>query len=225
MGRPFTASDDDILQAARKVIERRGLDAFSVQEVANEVGISRAAVALRFKTTHALKVASLRKLVHQFAELLKTLPTARSGDNLLRVAALIGGYSESRESAVRFFANYYASHLRERSLLRLERQRGEALNAAIFRVMPECAIDRRSAVLAFSEHLTGTIAGWVAQESSISRRDYLVERTAEWLTLMRIPFSRSTVRELCSTPQPPSTPTALQRASTRTRRSKQAMRR
>lgn len=209
MARPFTASDDEILDAARKVIDRRGLDAFSVQEVADEVGLSRAAVALRFKSTHALKVASLRKMVDHFADLMETLPQSPSGDNLLRLAAFIGGHSRRRESAVRFFANYYASNMRDRSLLRLERQRGGVLNLAIARVMPGCAIEHSSAVLAFSAHLTGSIVAWVAREDPESRRNYIIKRTVEWLDLARIRFSPSTVEELLSPP-----PAASRRSTT-----------
>jgi AcrR family transcriptional regulator len=34
MGRPFTASDEEVLQAAARVLLRRGPDGFSIAEVA-----------------------------------------------------------------------------------------------------------------------------------------------------------------------------------------------
>src|SRR5581483_11914618 len=106
MGRPFTATDDDILQAAGKVIARRGPDGFSIAEVAADVGLSRAAIILRFKSTAALKVTLLNRMVEKFAAALRTLPQAPGGDNLLRLAAFIGGYIRSRESLASFFATY-----------------------------------------------------------------------------------------------------------------------
>src|SRR6516225_8589088 len=98
MGRPFAASDDQILRAASKVISRRGPDAFSLAEVASEVGLSRAAIILRFKSTHALKVTLLTRQVERFAANLATLPNSPSGDNLLQVAAFIGSCLHGRDS-------------------------------------------------------------------------------------------------------------------------------
>jgi TetR/AcrR family macrolide resistance operon transcriptional repressor len=228
MGRPFTASDAEILDAARTVISRRGPDAFSIAEVASEVGLSRAAIILRFKSTHALKVASLENMVRQFAAILEALPQTPGGDNLLRVAAFIGGHMGSRESSVRFFANLYGSNVQDRELLELERQRGAALDAAIAKVMPETPLTRGSAVLAFRAHLTGTITAWLTTDDTDSRR-YLVMRTAEWLRLAQVGFSDQVMEELCSSPpaaaaasQPKKrarrTPAA--RTTTRTRRRK-----
>ena len=164
-------------------------------EVASEVGLSRAAIILRFKSTHALKVASLEKMVEQFAAALDVLPTTPSGDNLLHVAAFIGSYMHSRESSVRFFANYYGSNVQDRELLKLEHQRGAVLNRAIGRVMPETVLDRDSAVTAFGAHLTGSITTWLSLDDANSRR-YLVMRTKEWLRLARIPFNERVAAEL-----------------------------
>ena len=210
MARPFTASDDEILLAARKVLDKHGPDAFSIAEVANQVGLSRAAIILRFKSTHALKVASLEKLVQQFTQVLETLPKTPSGDNVLRLAAMIGSHMRSRESSVRFFANYYATSVRDRELLNLERRRGDALRAAISRVMPETTIEHDATVVAFRANLTGSIMAWHSLDDSDSRR-YLVLRSAEWLSLARIPFSKQVVQELTA---PQATSTAQVRSKT-----------
>ena len=211
MARPFTATDDEILTAARKVITLRGPDAFSIAEVANEVGLSRAAIILRFKSTHALKVASLEKMVQQFAAVLATLPQTPSGDNVLRLAAFIGSYMRSRESSLRFFSNYYSSNVHDRELLQLERRRGDALHAAISRVMPETAIDHEATVIAFRAHLTGSIIAWLSLDDPDSRR-YIVMRSTEWLGLAGIPFSKQVVQELTA-PQAESTAPASSKAA------------
>lgn len=219
MGRPFTASDAEILDAARTVISRRGPDAFSIAEVATEVGLSRAAIILRFKSTHALKVASLDNMVRQFTAILETLPQTPGGDSLLRVAAFIGGYMGSRESSVRFFANLYGSNVQDRDLLELERQRGAALDAAIAKVMPATSLPRESAVLAFRAHLTGTITAWLTSDDSDSRR-YLVARTVEWLRLAQIGFSEGVAEELCS-PAPSAATSGPKKPARRARTSAQ----
>lgn len=194
MGRPFTASDDDILHAASKVIARRGPDAFSIAEVAADVGLSRAAIILRFKSTHALKVTLLARLVEEFATALKTLPQTPSGDNVLRLAAFIGGYIGSRQSLTQFFSTY-TTNIQDHDLLELELRRGELLRTAVSCVMPEVAIDHQSAVVAFQAHLSGSIMAWLSLDDPDSR-SYLVMRTCEWLNLASIPFSEAVVAEL-----------------------------
>jgi AcrR family transcriptional regulator len=195
MARPFTASDDEILGAARNVLATHGPDAFSVAAVASKVGLSRAAIILRFKSTHALKVALLGEMVQQFAAALDTLPQTPSGDNLLRLAAFIGSHTHSRESSMRFFANYYSSNVRNRELLELERARGEALDRAISKVMPVSALQRSSAVLAFRAHLSGSIMAWLGLDD-VDARGYLVSRTREWLKLAGLTCSEHVVKEL-----------------------------
>jgi len=218
MARPFTASDDQILQAARKVIGLRGADAFSIAEVASEVGLSRAAIILRFKSTHALKVASLTDLVREFADALEALPQDPSGDNLLRVAAFIGSYVRSRESSAKFFERYSAN-VKYRELIELEIRRSEALRKAVSNVMPPLSIDHQSAITAFCAHLTGSILTWIGLDDS-NPRGYLVSRTSEWLRLARIPFDEAIARELLTPPAEATHITALskpRRSKTRAR--------
>jgi AcrR family transcriptional regulator len=198
MGRPFTASDDEILNAAGKVIARRGPDAFSIAEVAADVGLSRAAIILRFKSTHALKVTLLARMVEQFATRLKALPQTPSGDNVLRLAAFIGGHVRSRQSLAQFFSTY-STNIPDKDLLELELRRGQALRAAISGVMPEVAIDHQSAVAAFGAHLTGSIMAWMSADHEDSRQ-YLVRRTREWLTLAGVSFSEAVAEELSAAP-------------------------
>jgi len=194
MGRPFTASDEQILQAAGKVIARRGPDDFTLAEVAEEVGLSRAAIILRFKSTHALKVTLLTQMVERFARALEVLPTSPGGNNVLRLAAFIGRYAGTRESSARFFAGF-TSNLRNRELLELERKRGEALREAISRVMPRVSIEHESAIIAFRTHLTGTIMAWLSADE-VDSRAYMVMRTREWLKLAGVAFDEAVVREL-----------------------------
>lgn len=194
MARPFTASDEEILTAAESVLARRGADGFSMAEVAAEVGLSRAAIILRFTSTQALKVKVLSQLVDRFVEALDGLPQSASGDNLLHLAAFIGNHTGSREGSARFFANFSAN-LDDRDLLRLETRRGEALSAAISKAMPKIAIEHEDAVVAFRAHLTGTIFSWLGSSDSDARR-YVVLRTKEWLKLAGIKFSERLAAEL-----------------------------
>jgi TetR/AcrR family macrolide resistance operon transcriptional repressor len=218
MGRPFTASDEDILHAAGKVIARRGPDAFSIAEVAADVGLSRAAIILRFKSTHALKVTLLARMVEEFSSRLKALPQSPSGDNVLRLAAFVGSHVRSREGSARFFSTY-TTNVQDHDLRELERKRGADLFAVISNVLPEVAIDHTSAVAAFSAHLGGSIVAWLARDDDDSR-GYLVMRTREWLKLAGIAFSEDVAKELSAAPAMP----AGEKIASRPRRRKKTAR-
>jgi AcrR family transcriptional regulator len=158
------------------------------------VGLSRAAIILRFKSTHALKVLLLNRMVDQFIEMLAQLPKTPSGDNLLIVAAFIGERASNIDERARkrgplpsFFASYPAN-MADPDLAALERRRGEALRVAVSRVMPMTTIGRKAAVTAFCAHMTGSIMASLAAEDTDSRA-YLVSRTRDWLRLAGIPFA------------------------------------
>lgn len=187
MARTQTVSDDEILMAARNVIQRRGVHGFTLTDVASAVGLSRAAIILRFQSTHELKVRLMTRMTDAFIGLLANLPTAPGGDSLLAVAAFIGGHLGNRDSVPSFFANYTAN-MEERELAAIERQRGAALRAAILAVMPETRIDRDAAAALFNAHLTGTIMNWVGTDEADAVA-FLVQKTKEWLRLAGIPFS------------------------------------
>ncbi|MCB1690702.1 MAG: TetR/AcrR family transcriptional regulator [Halioglobus sp.] len=187
MARTQTVSDDEIFTAARNVIARRGAHGFTLTDVAAEVGLSRAAVILRFKSTQALKVQLMIRMADAFIGLLDQLPTTPGGDSLLQVAAFIGRHLGDRKSVPSFFSNY-AANMQEPELAEIEKRRGAALRDAILRVMPKTRIDREEAASAFSAHLTGTIMNFVAVEETDSV-DFLVRRTKNWLLLAGIPFS------------------------------------
>ncbi len=148
MARPVIASDEQILQAAHRVLDRRGPDAFSIAEVATEAGISRATIILRFRSTSALKLTLLSQVIKLFADAIAQVPKPKGGDGLLHIAAFIGSYLHSRESSAKFFSRYNAS-LQDPELTALEHKRGKILLDAISEVMPKVAIEHDAAVRAF----------------------------------------------------------------------------
>jgi len=224
MGRPFTASDEEVLQAAAKVLLRRGPDGFSIAEVASEVGIGRTAIILRFKSTHALKMTLMTQFVEHFAASIATLPKLDGGDGLLQLAGFIGDKVHSRENGAKFFAGFSAN-LDDPDLMRLEAKRGDILRKAISDSMPKVTIAHEAAVTAFLAHLTGTILAWISMVNDAQPRHYLVARTKDWLNLAAIPYNDK-VAERLSQSQPdaakadsaPSRSKATTRAATKSRR-------
>ena len=181
MSRVPTVSDEAIYDAARNVMMKRGPDAFTLAEVAGEVGLSRAAIILRFKSTHALKVSLLEKMVEQFESAIDKLPKQPGAENLVRVAAFIGSILPPRESLTFFFSTY-SRNMQDQDLVQLEIRRGMALREAIARVMPKTVLSKEASVHSFNAFMGGTILDWQAR-TEVDAQTYLVARAREWLKL------------------------------------------
>jgi AcrR family transcriptional regulator len=184
MARPQSATDDQILQAALQVMVRRGHDGFTLSEVAAEVGLSRAALILRFKSTRALKTTLTARIVDRFVQSLRSLPVTRSGEGLIELVAFIGGMISTPGSLTAYMRKYH-SNVNDEELAKLEHRRAEALRNAVSERMPAVAIHHESAVAAFVAHIGGSLMQWEVQTDS-DARTYLTERTKEWLILAQL---------------------------------------
>lgn len=189
MARPKQASDDQVLQTAHRIYAERGHQGFTLSELARKVGLSRAAVIQRFGSAEALRMRLARQRIGYFRQLLEELPAERGGDSLLSLAAYIGGLVGSRPQLAAFMQNLQTD-LSDSEMAQLEKDRGEAMLEAIAARMPELSIDKRSAALAFRAHISGSLLQWQVEERPITPRDFLVERTREWLRLVSVPFSQ-----------------------------------
>ena len=187
MARPQSVSDDDILMTAWRVIARRGYDSFTLAEVAEEVGLSRAAIILRFKSTQALKLRLANHMADKFDKRVAAIPVARSGDALIDFAEVIGKWIASHDKFAAFMT-VLRQNILDEELAAVERRRGEILHRAILERMPKTVLDTESAALNFRAQLSGSMMQWEV-ESGISPSDYLVLRAQDWLTLAGIAFT------------------------------------
>ncbi len=199
MARSPTVSDEEILDAAKTVLYRRGTDAFTLAEVAATVGLSRAAIILRFKSTQELKITLLGRMVSSFTREVASLPKTPSGDNLLEFAAFIARRLTNVQGLSAFLDNHF-SNITEPALAELEKKRGAAWHKAISRVMPPTAIDHDAAVAAFSAHLSGTLLAWPGRGNETCL-NYMLRRTREWLRLTGIPFTEKSVKDNIPAPE------------------------
>ncbi len=102
VGRPRTRSDEEILEAAGVVIGRVGPRGFTLASVANEVGLSPAALVQRFRSKRRLLLALADTAAgaprRTIAEARRQLPDASSvavlRQVLLRMATAMGGADE-----------------------------------------------------------------------------------------------------------------------------------
>lgn len=188
MARPLSATDDDILGAAQLVLTRRGLDGFSVSEVARELGLSRAAITLRFKSGDELKRTLIKRSAESFEALIAALDIEEGAAGLLAVAGMIGAMAGDRGNFSTFMMRYTAN-VKDPVLLQLEERRGEILRSAVARAMPETAIRKEDAVDAFMAQLTGSLMNWQTR-SGPDARQFLIDRARNWIRLAGIPVEK-----------------------------------
>ena len=181
-------TDADILRAARRVIGRRGYDGFSLSAVAKDLGVSRGAIILRFKSTHLLKLRLAAWQIENLEAFLRSLTALKSGDGLLHFAAAIGGLIN--QDNLRSFSVVVQGNLEDTRLAKIESRRRPLMRAAIAARMPKSAIDREAAVTLFEAHMSGSIRQWESM-SRISAAAYLVAQTKDWLTLTGIGFTKT----------------------------------
>ena len=189
MARTPSVSDEAILAAAKAVMIRSGINGFSVTAVAEETGLSRAAIILRFKSTDTLKAIVLEAFVEQFIERLEALPKTPSGDSLLAIAAFIGNHAGSKSGSSAYFADY-TKKVTNHDLIRLDYMRGAAMQHAITCAMPDTKIEKVDAAALFRAHLSGCMLAWLASDSN-NAAEFLLKRTQEWLRLAGIPFTEN----------------------------------
>ena len=187
MARPLQVSDEEILQAAERILAHKGLQDFSLAAVAREVGITRAAITFRFENVRALKISAVERGIRRFASEMAAPGINRGGDGLLAIAGYIGGRIKSRTSLSNFMSHSQA-RTRDDDLADLERQRGEIMQNAIHRAMPLHIPNRENAMKVFSAHLTGTLLAWAASGEADGGA-FAVRRTAMLLDIMGIPHS------------------------------------
>ena len=188
MARPQSVTDEEILEAAGRVIARRGYDSFALSDVAAEVGLSRAAIILRFKSTQDLRSALTHKMNVRFITELNAQPVDRSGDGLLALCAFIADAIASVDT----YAGYlviFRVNITESALAEVEHERADALRAAIATRMPPTALSRQASVLSFEAMVQGSIMQWASLQE-VSLREHLMQRAKDWLTLAGIETKR-----------------------------------
>lgn len=189
MARPISVTDEEILDATERVAARFGLHGLTVSEVAREVGLTRAAISLRFEGVPELKRLLLERMVTAFQERLQGFSPEPGAQGLLLIAERIGGMMRGREQ----FRNFWTRHtlnLADPVALEMEERRGALLRRLIADAMPETAIPRDAAVEAFMAQLTGSMMHWQASTHP-DPAAFLRDRAADWIRLAHIPMGEA----------------------------------
>jgi AcrR family transcriptional regulator len=198
MARPQLVSDEEIFSAAERVLVQLGGHRFSIAAVAEAVGLSRAAIILRFKSTEALRDEVLKRMVQAFIDRMNAIDGAPGGNTLLLLASAIGTQISRRGLGTSFFDG--GSQHRSELLQHLVRIRSETIDQAIARAMPKLHIERREAVAMFSTHLGGTVLAWQSMENA-DLLPLMIERSCTWLALAGIPYDKAFAKSLLPAPR------------------------
>lgn len=194
MARPQLVTDEQVYNAAERVLIRLGGRDFSITAVAADLGVSRAAIILRFKSTEALKAEALRRMVQAFGERMNAIGGEPGGNALLLIAKTIGAQLGRLEGNARFSVGGATSATNPvvRELMRI---RGETVGKAVAKVMPATRVDKRDAVSLFCMHLGGSELAWQSQ-SGVDPQTFLIERSCSWLKLAGIVYDAKYARSL-----------------------------
>ncbi|MGV3491351.1 MAG: TetR/AcrR family transcriptional regulator [Devosia sp.] len=173
MPRPKTVSDEDVLSGALAVLGAKGIG-FTLTEVAEHVGLSRATLIQRFGDRDAILVRMAEHEVALTREWLDGLPVEAGPDALWRFLETIVNSMGAGEG---FSARVAVAALEIDSprLRILAGQRYRLVQEAIAARLPE-ARDRMER----ARHLHAIIAGasmqWVASDGKVGLSDFILAR-------------------------------------------------
>lgn len=124
MPRPKLKSDDEVLEAATAVLKRCGPINFTLSEVANEVGLSRAALIQRFTNRDTLLVRMMERSVGQVRVHLDAMPAGAGPEGLWGfLQVLVRSMNTRYDFSVNFLISWYELQVPELRKLSIERSR------------------------------------------------------------------------------------------------------
>jgi AcrR family transcriptional regulator len=189
MARPLSVTDDEVLEASERVAARVGTHSLTVSEVAREVGLTRAAITLRFAGADALKRLVMERKARRFEERIAAIDLQHGASGLLSIAEMLGGMLKGREQAANFWLRY-SLDIDDPAMRGMEERRGHALRALIAGVMPETAIEKSAAVETFMALMTGSMLNWQTSDHPDASA-FLRKRALDWIRLARIPVDEA----------------------------------
>lgn len=144
MPRPKLVSDDTVLEATRRVMLRQGADRFTLTDVADEVGLSRAALIQRFENRAGLE---RRLAVHHLGALqalIEAQPVGNKGP--AHALAFLEAVLEGFEIGLLLTDDGSAFVLRDAIVARLDepsRQRAGEVADMLMTVLQGAAVQHR----------------------------------------------------------------------------------
>ena len=185
MARPKLKSDDEVLDAANAVLKRRGPLEFTLNDVGEEVGLSRAALIQRFTNKETLLHRMSERDVKRVREELAKLPATAGPQGVWQfLQVLVRGMGRGYDFSVNALITWYETQ--HPDLRRLAARRARYVRDAIRQRLPEDA-PPNAAVLLHSV-LIGASMQWVVAP----RRKLADEVLAQVAAALRLLFPGET---------------------------------
>lgn len=181
MARPLSVTDDEIFDAAQKIMAQSGPAGFSISEVARQVGLSRAAITFRFAGADELRRATFSRAIAAMERTIATWPIERGSIGLLEIASRIGRMAGARENFGSFLLRF-SENIHDPAGREMEQRRGQLVRDAVGRAMPETCVSQAEAIDAFMANIAGALLAWRASGDDDAER-FMHARTKAWLRL------------------------------------------
>lgn len=165
MPRPKLKSDTEVLDAAARVLKRRGPVDFTLKDVAQEVGLARATLIQRFVNRETLLQRLMARSLEQLQQALAEMPlqTGKAGLRAF-LQTLIQGMAQDYSFAINVLIAWYEAQ--DPVLRTLAHQRNLLVQAAIQQRLPAQAPPETARLL--HAIIAGACMQWVlSQEGTV----------------------------------------------------------
>lgn len=179
--RPKLHSDEAILDATMEVLLRRGPAGFTLNDVAVELGMSRAALIQRFKNKDTLYRRVMERSGAQRRDYLASMPVEVGAQGLWRFLTEIISGMGTGEGLDSYLLLAWQD-LRDTTLRRMALERNLMVREAIAVRLPKMA-ERNEVAAVLQDVIAGATMQWmVEREPSLTR--YVLERVRRVLGLL-----------------------------------------
>jgi len=161
MPRPKLVSDDQVLDATHAAMLRLGPERFTLSDVAEAVGLSRAALIQRFTDKRTLHLKTLERSTQEVRDYFAAAPKEQG---LIPLWAMLRDLISGMGSG-EGFAGYLLlawGDVNDAGLNRLARERNQLVRQAIFERLPETA-DRADAAALIQMVIQGACMLWLVE--------------------------------------------------------------
>ncbi len=181
MPRPKLLSDDEVLDATRRVVLRCGPAQFTLADVAAEVGLARATLIQRFENRAGLFRRLMERGTHRLQSDLASLPGGVGAQETWRfLHALVSVLQSER---INEYLLTVVEEMADPILAKLARQRTHLIREAIADRLPPVDIGREEAARHLQAILQGASMQW-ATEREGQLAAFVLARVRTALTLL-----------------------------------------
>lgn len=179
--RPKLHSDEAILDAAMEVLLRRGPAEFTLNDVAIELGMSRAALIQRFKNKDTLYRRAMERSGEQRRDYLAGIPVEVGAQGLWRfLTEIISGMGTGEGLGSYLLLAW--QDLRDTALRRMALERNLMVRKAIAARLPKMA-ERDEVAAVIQDVIAGATMQWMMEREPPLTR-YVLERVRRVLDLL-----------------------------------------